>query len=106
MLVLSRKIGERILVPNCDLAVTVLAVEGKRFGWASPLQPRWTCTGKNSGTNSARTSAAPLRKGRDAGGERDYRPGKSSWLTVTGSRSPPRWETAGSNAVLQRSNPS
>ena len=30
MLVLSRKIGERILVPHCELAVTVLAVEGKR----------------------------------------------------------------------------
>ena len=30
MLVLSRKIGERILVPHCELAVTVLAVEGNR----------------------------------------------------------------------------
>jgi len=30
MLVLSRKIGERILVPQCDLAVTVIAVEGNR----------------------------------------------------------------------------
>ncbi len=29
MLVLSRKIGERILVPHCELAVTVIAVEGK-----------------------------------------------------------------------------
>jgi carbon storage regulator CsrA len=28
MLVLSRKIGERILVPHCELAVTVIAVEG------------------------------------------------------------------------------
>ena len=29
MLVLSRKIGERIVVPHCERAVTVLAVEGK-----------------------------------------------------------------------------
>jgi carbon storage regulator len=38
MLVLSRKIGERILVPHCDLAVTVLALEGKtvRLGISAP----------------------------------------------------------------------
>jgi carbon storage regulator len=38
MLVLSRKIGERIVVPNCELAVTVLAVEGKtvRLGISAP----------------------------------------------------------------------
>jgi len=38
MLVLSRKIGERILVPNCELAVTVLAVDGKavRLGISAP----------------------------------------------------------------------
>jgi len=29
MLVLSRKVGERIVVPHCELAVTVIAVEGK-----------------------------------------------------------------------------
>ena len=29
MLVLSRKIGERIVVPHCELAVTVITVEGK-----------------------------------------------------------------------------
>jgi carbon storage regulator CsrA len=29
MLVLSRKIGERIVAPHCELAVTVIAVEGK-----------------------------------------------------------------------------
>jgi carbon storage regulator len=29
LLVLSRKIGEKILVPHGELAVTVLAVEGK-----------------------------------------------------------------------------
>jgi carbon storage regulator len=30
MLVLSRKIGERILVPDFDLAITVVAVDGNR----------------------------------------------------------------------------
>ncbi len=38
MLVLSRKIGERIVVPHCELSVTVLAIEGKtvRVGISSP----------------------------------------------------------------------
>ena len=38
MLVLRRKIGERILVPHCELAFTVLAVEGKtvRLGISAP----------------------------------------------------------------------
>jgi carbon storage regulator len=38
MLVLSRKIGERIVMPNCELTVTVLAVEGKkvRLGITAP----------------------------------------------------------------------
>jgi carbon storage regulator CsrA len=38
MLVLSRKIGERILVPHSELAVTVIAVEGKavRLGISAP----------------------------------------------------------------------
>jgi carbon storage regulator CsrA len=30
MLVLSRKPGERILVPNCEVVLTVLAVKGRR----------------------------------------------------------------------------
>jgi carbon storage regulator len=38
MLVLSRKPGEQVLVPQCDLAVTVLAVEGTtvRLGISAP----------------------------------------------------------------------
>jgi carbon storage regulator len=38
MLVLSRKIGERIVLPDCELAVTVIAVEGKivRLGFSAP----------------------------------------------------------------------
>ncbi len=30
MLVLSRKLGEKVLVPDCDLSITVLALEGNR----------------------------------------------------------------------------
>jgi carbon storage regulator len=38
MLVLNRKLGERILVPYCELAVTVIAVEGQavRLGISAP----------------------------------------------------------------------
>ena len=34
MLVLSRKRGESIVIPGCSVTVTVVAVEGKRCGWA------------------------------------------------------------------------
>jgi carbon storage regulator len=38
MLVLSRRIGERIVVPHCDLTVTVIAIKGKavRLGISAP----------------------------------------------------------------------
>ena len=38
MLVLSRKLGERILVPDCKLAVTVVAIRGDtvRLGVSAP----------------------------------------------------------------------
>jgi carbon storage regulator len=38
MLVLSRKLGERILVPHCELAVTIVAIEGNnvRVGISAP----------------------------------------------------------------------
>lgn len=40
MLVLSRKPGERIVVPNCELSVTVVAIEGGRvrLGISAPKQ--------------------------------------------------------------------
>jgi carbon storage regulator len=40
MLVLSRKVGERIVVPDRDLTVTVLAIDGKtvRLGIAAPAE--------------------------------------------------------------------
>ena len=38
MLVLSRKLGERIVVPHCDLVITVVAIDGKtvRLGISAP----------------------------------------------------------------------
>jgi carbon storage regulator len=38
MLVLGRKLGERIVVPNCDVTITVVAIEGKivRLGVEAP----------------------------------------------------------------------
>jgi len=30
MLVLSRKVGERVIIPDCGLTITVLAVQGQR----------------------------------------------------------------------------
>lgn len=40
MLVLSRKLGERIVVPHCDLTITVVAIEGKtvRLGISAPAE--------------------------------------------------------------------
>lgn len=38
MLVLARKIGERIVIPDCNLTVTVLGVKGRtvRLGFSAP----------------------------------------------------------------------
>jgi carbon storage regulator len=40
MLVLSRKVGERVLVPHCDLAVTIVSIEGNtvRLGITAPAE--------------------------------------------------------------------
>ncbi len=40
MLVLSRKVGEQIVVPQCELVITVLAVDGKtvRLGFSAPAE--------------------------------------------------------------------
>jgi carbon storage regulator len=40
MLVLSRKIGERMVIPDCDLTITVVAVEGNkvRLGFSAPKE--------------------------------------------------------------------
>jgi carbon storage regulator len=40
MLVLSRRLGERILVPHCELAVTVVAIDGNcvKLGITAPSE--------------------------------------------------------------------
>jgi carbon storage regulator len=40
MLVLSRRLGERVLVPHCDLAVTIVSIEGNtvRLGITAPAE--------------------------------------------------------------------
>jgi carbon storage regulator len=40
MLVLSRKIGERILVPDCDLTFVIVGIEGNtvRLGVSAPAE--------------------------------------------------------------------
>ena len=40
MLVLSRKCGERIVIPGCSVTVTVISVEGNRvrLGVAAPAE--------------------------------------------------------------------
>ena len=40
MLVLTRKIGERILVPHCELSIAVLAAKGNtvRLGISAPAE--------------------------------------------------------------------
>jgi carbon storage regulator len=40
MLVLSRKLGERVLVPQCDLTVTIVSIEGNtvRLGITAPTE--------------------------------------------------------------------
>jgi carbon storage regulator len=40
MLVLSRKLGERVLVPQCGLSVTVVAIDGNvvRLGFTAPSE--------------------------------------------------------------------
>jgi carbon storage regulator len=40
MLVLSRKLGERILVPSCEMSLTVVAIEGNtvRLGITAPAE--------------------------------------------------------------------
>ena len=38
MLVLGRRIGEQIVLPSCDVTITVIAIKGKsvRLGFSAP----------------------------------------------------------------------
>ena len=64
MLVLSRKVGERIVVPHCELAAPSSRWKAKPSGWASPPRRTLPSTGKKSGSNSASKPKARLRKGK------------------------------------------
>ncbi len=60
MLVLSRKLGERIVVPDINMTVTVVAVEGTtvRLGFTAPSEvgvyreELWQRVCANSGTSA------------------------------------------------------
>ena len=54
MLVLSRKLGERILVPHCELAVTVVGIEGNTVKLVSPPRRRSAYTERNFGASHVR----------------------------------------------------
>jgi carbon storage regulator len=63
MLVLSRKVGERIIVPDCGLTLTVLAIEGNRvrLGITAPADVAFS--GKRSGQarNPGSAARGPLQ---------------------------------------------
>ncbi len=64
MLVLSRKPGERIVVPQCGLAVTIIAVEGKavRLGFDAPAEVaifRAELVRENKGLDNALPGSQP-----------------------------------------------
>jgi len=69
MLVLSRKCGERIVVPGCALTVTVLAVKGNnvRLGFSAPLdvdvyrEEVW----RGTGLSEQHTAASEIDGGRN-----------------------------------------
>jgi carbon storage regulator len=74
MLVLSRKRGEGLVVPDCDLTVIVLAVKRRRvrLGIAAPaevtvlrdeLVRRQKSSGGAAGASATRRSAAKVRNG-------------------------------------------
>jgi carbon storage regulator len=68
MLVLSRKLGERILVPHCELSVTVVAIEGNtvKLGITAPgevgvyREELWRKVCAENATPQSLAGAAPL----------------------------------------------
>jgi carbon storage regulator len=65
MLVVTRKLGERILVPHCDLVITVVAIRGKtvRLGISAPAEigvyreELWPCVREPPSSEAGRASA-------------------------------------------------
>jgi carbon storage regulator len=68
MLVLSRKLGEQIVVPNCEMTVTIVAIEGNnvRLGFTAPqhveVYRQEILERKFKGETCLRKRAAPLRR--------------------------------------------
>ena len=79
---------------------------GKQYGWASPPRKMWSCTGKKSGSNSAKKHTARPRKGKGCWSGAGWLGSERLPARRRGFRSPAFQETAGSRAVLQRSHPS
>jgi len=55
MLVLSRKVGERIVIPRCEVAITVVSVKGNhvRLGITAP-DDVWRQIGRKTSTSPAK----------------------------------------------------
>ena len=66
MLVLSRKIGERMVIPDCDLTITVVAVEGGKvkLGFSAPKE---VAVFREEVWRQIDEEANALRPGRSAG---------------------------------------
>jgi carbon storage regulator len=62
MLVLSRKVGERIVIPRCEVAITVVSVKGNhvRLGITAPddvevfREELWRQIGRKTSTSPAK----------------------------------------------------
>lgn len=69
MLVLSRKLGEQVVVPCCEMTVTVVAIEGNnvRLGFTAPHQVevyrQEVLERKLKGETCLTKRVAPLRRG-------------------------------------------
>ena len=60
MLVLSRKLGERIVVPSCELSITVVSIEGNTIRLGITAPPEIGVYREESGSESAqRKSSEP-----------------------------------------------
>jgi carbon storage regulator CsrA len=64
MLVLKRKIGEKLLIPSCDLALTVLSVKGTRV---------------QVGISAPRSIAVSLKDVRRHAGDQEQRCSPKDW---------------------------
>jgi carbon storage regulator len=74
MLVLSRKLGEKIMVPHCDLSVTVVAIEGNtvKLGITAPgdvgvyREELWRKVCAEKASPQSLAAAGPMISGKSA----------------------------------------